>query len=70
MQTVCNNVPGTTILLSLNEQAISVTMQNNIVDKLKFLILVFDDIMPVLNVVIVTLSTYAHVNSVLLVIVL
>ena len=43
LKTVCNNVSGTTILLSLNEQAISVTMLNNIVDKLEFLIIVFGD---------------------------
>ena len=45
LETVCNNVPGTTILLSLNEQALSVTMLNNIVEKLEFLILVFSDIL-------------------------
>ena len=45
LKTVCNNVPGTTILLRMNEQAISVTMLNNIVDKLEFLVLVFGDIL-------------------------
>ena len=42
---VSNNVPGTTILLSLNEQVINVTMLNNIVGKLEFFILVFGDIL-------------------------
>ena len=45
LETVFNNVSGTTILLSLNEQALSVTMLNNIVEKLEFLILVFSDIL-------------------------